>query len=135
MTDSLGPLGTVTLAATTLYVADLDAALDWYDATLGLKPLMVGTDGHRYATFQLGGALVVLEPVEAAIDAAPPGAESTTINLLVERTSGEIHAELVGRGVRCSAIVDSPNYSSFLFLDLDGNRFYAAQPVKPAGSS
>jgi hypothetical protein len=48
---------------------------------------MVGTDGHRYATYQPAGALVGLEPIEAAIDAAPPGAESTTINVLVEGSS------------------------------------------------
>jgi catechol 2,3-dioxygenase-like lactoylglutathione lyase family enzyme len=127
------PLGSIGMAATTLYVADLDASLGWYATVLGLTPLMVGTDGHRYATFQLGGALVVLEPLEAAIDAAPPGAESTTINLLVDRPSSDIRADLVSRGVTCSDIVDSPGYSSFLFLDPDGNRYYAAQPVKQDG--
>jgi catechol 2,3-dioxygenase-like lactoylglutathione lyase family enzyme len=123
------PLGTISMAATTLYVADLDASLEWYAEVLGLTPIMVGSDGHPYATFTLGGALVVLEPIEAAIDPTTPGAENTTINLLVDRPSAEVHADLIARGVACSDIVDSPGYCSFLFSDPDGNRFYAAQPV------
>jgi catechol 2,3-dioxygenase-like lactoylglutathione lyase family enzyme len=123
-----GPLGAIEMAATTLYVADLDAALSWYDGVLGLQPLMRGTDGHRYATFQIGGALVVLEPLEAALEPAPPGAESTTINLIVKRDAREAREDLLQAGVRCSDVVDSPHYSSFLFRDPDGNRFYFAQP-------
>ncbi|HEX3706740.1 MAG TPA: VOC family protein [Mycobacteriales bacterium] len=131
MADEPGPLGEIALAATTLYVADLDAALHWYADVLGLIPAMVGTDGHRYATFRLGGGLVVLEPIEAALEPHPPGAESSTINLIVARPATDVHAELVAKGVACGEIVDSPHYSSFLFRDLDGNRFYAAQPVVP----
>jgi catechol 2,3-dioxygenase-like lactoylglutathione lyase family enzyme len=131
MADETGPLGAIALAATTLYVADLDAALQWYADVLGLKPAMVGTDGHAYATFRLGGALVVLEPIEAALEPSPPGAESSTVNLIVARPAADVRKELVGKGVVCGAIVDSPHYSSFLFRDIDGNRFYIAQPVLP----
>jgi catechol 2,3-dioxygenase-like lactoylglutathione lyase family enzyme len=131
MADGSGPFGEIALAATTLYVADLDAALRWYSDMLELAPAMVGTDGHAYATFRIGGGLVVLEPVEAALEPNPPGTESTTINLIVQRPASEVRDDLVGRGVACGAIVDSPHYSSFLFRDLDGNRFYAAQPVVP----
>jgi catechol 2,3-dioxygenase-like lactoylglutathione lyase family enzyme len=131
MTDEAGPLGSISLAATTLYVADLDAALLWYADVLGLTPVMVGTDGHPYATFRVGGGLVVLEPIEAALEPSPPGSESTTINLIVTRSATEVRDDLLGKGVVCGAIVDSPHYSSFLFRDLDGNRFYAAQPVVP----
>lgn len=129
MADNQGPLGVVGLAATTLYVADLDTAITWYETVLGLQPLMVGTDGHRYATFQMGGALVVLEPIEAAIEPAAPGAESATINLIVNRDPSQVREDLLSRGVRCSEIVESPHYSSFLMRDRDGNRFYVAQPV------
>jgi catechol 2,3-dioxygenase-like lactoylglutathione lyase family enzyme len=130
--DHPGPLGTVSVAATTLYVADLDAAVAWYDAVLGLTPVMVGADGHRYATYQIAGGLVVLEPIEAAIDPAPPGSESTTINLVVDRDAAEIRATLLGHGVTCSELVPSPNFRSFMFRDLDGNRYYIAQPVARA---
>jgi catechol 2,3-dioxygenase-like lactoylglutathione lyase family enzyme len=131
MARESGPLGEISLAATTLYVADLDASLHWYADVLGLAPAMVGTDGHRFATFRMGGALVVLEPIEAALEPSPPGSESTTINVIVKRPAAEVRAELVDKGVGCGEIVDSPHYSSFLFRDLDGNRFYIAQPVLP----
>lgn len=120
----------MSVAATTLYAADLDAAIRWYDQVLGLRPVMLGADGHRYATYQLGGSLLVLEPIDAAIDPASPGRESTTVNLVVDRDAAAIRADLLSRGVTCSEIVPSPNFCSFLFRDLDGNRFYAAQPVK-----
>jgi len=129
MSDDQGPLGAVDLAATTLYVDDLDAAIRWYQTVLGFEPLMVGTDGHRYATYQIGGALVVLEPIEAAIEPAVPGSESTTINVIVKRDATEVRKELMDRGASCSEIVPSPHYRSFLMRDCDGNRFYVAQPV------
>jgi catechol 2,3-dioxygenase-like lactoylglutathione lyase family enzyme len=129
MADDESPLGVVDLAATTLYVADLDAAISWYRSVLGLQPLMVGTDAHRYAIFQLGGALVVLEPIEAAIEPAVPGTESTTINLIVSRGASQVRDDLLNRGAGCSEIVESPHYHSFLMRDPDGNRFYVAQPV------
>jgi len=123
-----GPLGPVQLAATSLYVADLDAAVTWYREKLGLEPAMVGRDGDRYASYLLGGVFVVLEPVEAALEAAGPGGESTTVNVLVERDPAEVHAELVARGVTCGPIVRSPGFASFLVRDLDGNRFYVTRP-------
>jgi catechol 2,3-dioxygenase-like lactoylglutathione lyase family enzyme len=129
--DESGPLGEIALAATTLYVADLEASLRWYADVLGLTPAMVGTDGHAYATFRLGGALVVLEPIGAALEPHDPGSESTTVNLIVPRPAADVRRDLVSRGVACGSIVDSPHYSSFLFRDPDGNRYYIAQPVVP----
>jgi len=127
MTDGSGPLGAVDLAATTLYAADLDAAVRWYAEKLGLTPMNVGTDGHPFAVFSLGGTLVVLEPIEAALEPSPPGTESTTINLVVKRDADEIRSELLAKGVRCGDVVESPNFRSFLIRDLDGNRYYVAQ--------
>jgi catechol 2,3-dioxygenase-like lactoylglutathione lyase family enzyme len=124
-----GPLGTVSLAATSLYVADIDRAIAWYRDKLGLEPAMAGTDGDRYASYLLGGVFVVLEPVEAALEAAGPGGESTTVNLLVDREPADVRTELVRRGVACGPVVDSPGFSSFLVRDLDGNRFYVSRPV------
>ena len=129
MTDDSGPLGNIGLAATTFYVADLDGAVDWYREMLGLEPMTMGSDAERYAAFLVGGTILVLEPRSAAIDAAAPGAESTTINLVVDKDPRAIHVELTRRGVVCSAVVDSPHYSSFLVRDLEGNRFYVSRPV------
>jgi catechol 2,3-dioxygenase-like lactoylglutathione lyase family enzyme len=125
--DEIGPLGAVDLAATTLYAADLDAAVDWYAEKFGLTPMSISKDGHPFAVFRLGGALVVLEPIEAALEPSPPGSESTTINLVVKRDADEVRAELLAKGVGCGDIVESPNFRSFLIRDLDGNRYYVAQ--------
>lgn len=129
MAAQAGPLGTVDLAATTLYVRDLGAALAWYAEKLGLTPNATGSDGHPYATFNFGKTMVVLEPIEAALEPTPPGSESTTVNLVVRRDADEIRSELIAAGVSCGEIVTS-NYRSFLVRDLDGNRFYIAQPIR-----
>jgi catechol 2,3-dioxygenase-like lactoylglutathione lyase family enzyme len=132
MGDATSPLGTIELAATTLYVSDLDAAVAWYADKLGLDPVMAGSDTERYASYLFGASFVVLEPLTAALEAAPPGAESTTVNVLVDRDPAEVREELLARGVRCGPLVRS-QYCSFLMRDLDGNRFYVARPVTEDG--
>ena len=133
MADSEGPLGTVGLAAITFYVSDLDAAIAWYDEKLALKPMTLGTDAERYASYLVAGSILVLEPRSAALEAAAPGSESTTVNLLVERDPRDIRSDLVRRGVECGELVESPHYRSFLLRDLDGNRFYISRPATDAG--
>lgn len=125
MSDS--PLGTISLVAVTLYVADLDKALAWYAENLGLTPTNEGSDGHRFAAFTLGGTIVVLEPIEAALEPAARGAENTTLNVIVDRDPVDVRADLLSRGVECSEIVLS-GFASFLVRDLDGNRFYITRP-------
>lgn len=125
MTD--GPLGTIGLVAVTLYVNDFDAALAWYDDKLGLQPMSIGSDGHAFAAFSLGATIVVLEPIDAALDPGTIGAETTTLNVMVDRDPVEVRDDLIARGVVCGEIVRS-NYVSFLMRDLDGNRFYISRP-------
>jgi catechol 2,3-dioxygenase-like lactoylglutathione lyase family enzyme len=122
------PLGTIQLAATTFYVADLDAALGWYEEKLGLTPVSVGKDGHRYASFVLGRAILVLEPIEAALEPTALGAENTTINLVVDEDPLVVRDQLLQRDVPCGPAVVS-NFVSFLVRDLDGNRFYVTRPA------
>jgi catechol 2,3-dioxygenase-like lactoylglutathione lyase family enzyme len=123
------PLGKIELAATSFYVRDLDDAVAWYKDKLGLSPVAMGKDGHGYASFLMGSAIVVLEPLEAALEAAEPGLESSTINVVVSRDPGEVRSDLEARGVSCGPLVPSPNFVSFLIRDLDGNRFYVTRPV------
>ena len=123
------PLGTIELMATTLYVADLDAAVAWYRESLGLEPVMAGSDAERYASYLFGAGIAVLEPLTAALEAAPPGAESTTVNVIVDRDPAEVREALLARGVRCGPLVVSPHYCSFLMRDLDGNRFYVTRGI------
>jgi catechol 2,3-dioxygenase-like lactoylglutathione lyase family enzyme len=132
MAEASGPLGTIQLAATTLYVSDLDVSLRWYEEKLGLRPVMTGSDGHAYATFQMGAALVVLEPREAALEPAAFGTDSATVNVVIDRDPAEVRDELLGRGVSCSHVVES-GFRSFLVRDPDGNRFYVTRPLAPAG--
>jgi catechol 2,3-dioxygenase-like lactoylglutathione lyase family enzyme len=122
-------LGKIELAATSFYVADLDAAVAWYNQTLGLQPVAIGRDGHGYASFVMGSSIVVLEPIEAALEPATPSAENTTVNLVVDRDPAEVRDELIRRGVTCGPLVASPNFLSFLMRDGDGNRFYVTRPV------
>src|SRR3954453_15667519 len=70
MAEDEGPLGTVDVAVTSVYAADLDAAIRWYEAALGLKPVSVGDDVHPHAAFQLGASLIVLEPISEAWEPA-----------------------------------------------------------------
>ena len=123
------PLGNVELVAVTLYVSDLDAALAWYAEKFGLEPTSLGSDGHRFAAFSIGGSIVVLEPIEAALEPATRGAENTTLNVMVDRDPAEVRDDLVSRGVACGELVFS-GYVSFLIRDLDGNRFYITRPRK-----
>jgi hypothetical protein len=123
------PLGDVEVVATTLYASDLDRAVAWYEEKLGWCPTMLGSDGDRYAAYMVAGTLIVLEPLEAALEPAAPGHESSTVNLVVQREPREIREELVQRGVVCSDLVESPTYVSFLIRDGDGNRYYVARPV------
>jgi len=58
MSSAEGPLGVVNMAATTLYVADLDKAIDWYREKLGLESAMAGTDALRHAAYLFGSAIV-----------------------------------------------------------------------------
>ena len=128
MSDQQSPLGKIELAATSFYVSDIDAAMAWYREKFGLEPAMAGTDGHRYASYLMGGAFVVLEPREAALEAPAIGPEWTTVNLIVDRDPAEAREELRARGVPCGELVTSPHYLSFLVRDPDGNRFYVTRP-------
>lgn len=123
------PLGTIDLAATSLYVSNLDAAVSWYDEMLGLRPMVVDSDGHGYASYLIGKAIVVLEPFEAALEPGKRGEETATINLVVSRDPTDVRDDLMDRGVECGPLVASPNFLSFLVRDQDGNRFYVTRPV------
>lgn len=120
-------LGNLSMMATSLYVADLDAAVTWYRDVLGLEAIFEGKDAARYATYQVGPSLFVLEPREAAME-ADEGSGMTTINLVTDRDPSEVRDELLAASVSCSGIVDSPGFRSFLVRDPDGNRFYVTSP-------
>src|SRR4051812_11524809 len=123
-----GLLGKINMAATTLYVSDLDKAIDWYRDKLGLEPATTGADEFRFAGYLLGGVFVVLEPMEAAAEPEGAGAGNTTVNLIVEDDPAALYDSLLANGVFCSSLGESPGFVSFLLRDLDGNRFYVTRP-------
>jgi catechol 2,3-dioxygenase-like lactoylglutathione lyase family enzyme len=129
MADAQGPLGRIGLTATTFYVSDLDAAVAWYRDSLALEPQTLGAADGEYASYLIGGSILVLEPRTAALEAAAPGYESTTVNLVVDRDPANVRSDLVRRGVECGEIVDSFHFRSFLVRDPDGNRFYVTRPA------
>jgi len=117
------------MAATSLYVDDLDEAVAWYRDRLGLEPLATGTDRHPYATYHLAGSLVVLEPVQALYEGkGARGSGAASVNLVVDRDPAEVRDDLLARGVDCSALVES-TFVSFLVRDPWGNRFYVTRPL------
>ena len=132
MADGSGPLGSIGLAATTLYVSDLDVAVAWYRDKLALEPVTLGADAERYASYLIGNSVLVLEPRSAALEAAAPGSESTTVNLLIDRDPADVRSDLLRCGVDCGDIVPSPHFRSFLMRDLDGNRFYVTRQATDA---
>ena len=129
MTNTANPIVNVEMVAVSLYVSDLDLAIAWYGEKLGFQPMSVGADGHRFAAYSIGGAIVVLEPIEAALEPAARGSENTTLNVMIDRDPADVRVELVSRGVTCSELAPSPNYISFLVRDLDLNRFYISRAV------
>jgi hypothetical protein len=135
MLDGQGPLGNIGLAATTFYVSDLNAAVAWYRDCLALEPQTVSAAHEEYASYLIGGSILVLEPRSAALEAAAPGSESTTVNLVVDREPADVRSDLVRCGVECSKIVDSLHFRSFLVRDLDGNRFYVTRPATDAANA
>jgi len=74
--------------------------------------MSIGSDGHQFAAFSMGGSIVVLEPIEAALEPKALGNDNTTLNVMVDRDPVEVRNDLVSRGVHCSEIVLS-NYVSF----------------------
>ena len=58
MSDPDGPLD-IAMLATTVYVADLDEAIEWYRDKLGFEPTTRGTDEWRFAGYLLGGVFLV----------------------------------------------------------------------------
>jgi hypothetical protein len=79
--------------------------------------------------------LYVSDPIEAAVEAVGPGAESTTVNVTVENDPAVVRDALMARGVACGPLGQSPGYVSFLMRDLDGHRFSVTRVHSSAQAS
>lgn len=106
----------------TVYVADLDRAIDFYTRTLGLT--LRHRAGDTWAEVVAGDSLLIgLHKVE---DNAPaPTASSIRVGLLVEGALDDAVTELSAQGVPFEGpIVDDGPVLLAFFQDPDGNPLY-----------
>ena len=109
----------------TVYVSNMDRAVDFYSGTLGLK--LAYRFGDHWASVEVGKGLTIgLHPASAGMPAGRKG--SMTIGL---ELSGSIHdaiSTLEAKGVRFEGPVNEGKSGSFVsFRDPDGNQLYLAQ--------
>lgn len=122
----------ITGGSATIYVSDLDRAVDFYVHTLGLT--LEHRAGGHYAQLRAGDTLTVgLHP--ASREAPPPGAKGAiTVGFMV---GGDLDAVVDGlkkQGVRFTGPVRSDGPIRLaLFEDPDGNPLYLA--ARPSGRS
>ena len=108
----------------TVYVSNMDTAIQFYTEVLGLK--LTNRFGDHWATVQAGKTLVIgLHPWSAKFPS--PGTKgSVQIGLVVSQDVGieEYAARLRQRGVEVSGIIKSVEGNYVSFTDPDGNPIY-----------
>ena len=110
------------IAYVNVFVSNLDAAVEFYEQTLGLQ-LENADGGHGYASFSTG--TVRLGLAVAGPDQAELVGRHTGVGLAVEDLEAE-HARLSGKGVVFTVAPTRQPWGGFmaLFADPDGNVFY-----------
>jgi catechol 2,3-dioxygenase-like lactoylglutathione lyase family enzyme len=108
----------------TVYVSNMDKAIQFYTEVLGLK--LTNRFGNNWATVQAGKTLVIgLHPWSARYPR--PGTKgSVQIGLVVSRVEPikEFAARLRKHGVAVSDIIESEEANYVSFEDPDGNPIY-----------
>jgi|SRR6185295_7626446 len=114
----------------TIYVSDIDRAVDFYTRVLGLK--LESRYGKEWASIDAGGGLKLgLHPASRQQDgAAKRAVEAIEIGLDVQQPIQEVVAELKRRGVELQDIPEDPRAAIHLvrFQDPDGNGLYLYAP-------
>jgi catechol 2,3-dioxygenase-like lactoylglutathione lyase family enzyme len=115
----------------TVYVSDMDRAVNFYVDQLGLK--LAKRYGNHWAEIQVGDSLVIgLHPKSDS--APPPGTRGAmSIGLSVNEPIEQVVDRLRARGVqfRGSVVRDEMAGVSFAFLgDQDGNDIYLCEVTK-----
>ena len=108
----------------TVYVSNMDNAIQFYTEVLGLK--LTNRFGNHWATVQAGTTLVIgLHPWSAKYPR--PGTKgSVQIGLVVSRDEPitDLAARLRKHGVEVSDIIESEEANYISFADPDGNPIY-----------
>jgi catechol 2,3-dioxygenase-like lactoylglutathione lyase family enzyme len=111
----------------TIYVSDLERAVDFYTKTLGLP--LAGRWGNEYASLDLGkGGSIGLHPVQSPHSPKPGTSGAIQIGFAVDKPLDEVVRDLQARGVVFRGpIIDDVQVQLAFFGDPDGNDLYLAE--------
>lgn len=118
----------------TVFVSNMDRAVEFYTKTLGLK--LAGRWGDHWAGIDIGkGVAIGLHPVESPRSPKPGTSGSIQIGLTVDPAAGggldQAVADLKGKGVQFRGpIVDDNQVRLAFFGDPDGNDLYLCEVKK-----
>jgi catechol 2,3-dioxygenase-like lactoylglutathione lyase family enzyme len=114
----------------TIYVSNMDRAVEFYTKTLGLP--LSGRWGDHYASIDLGsGAAIGLHPSEHAGSPVPGTHGAIQLGLTVKAPLEQAVADLQSKGAtfRTPIIDDGPVRLAYL-SDPDGNDLYLIEAAK-----
>jgi len=114
----------------TIYVSEMDRAVDFYTKTLGLP--LAGRWGDEYASIDLGkGAAIGLHPAKGPHVPNPGTHGSIQVGFTVEKSLDDVIKDLTSRGVAFRGpIVDDVQVRLAFFGDPDGNDLYLIEVKK-----
>ena len=119
----------ITSGLATIYVKDMDRAVDFYTRVLGLQLRMRA--GNHWAEVETKGLVIGLHP--ATPDSPAPGKHgSIQIGLQVEGSLDEVVRNLEGKGVAFTGpIIDDTAVRLAYFGDPDGTNLYLCEVQPP----
>jgi catechol 2,3-dioxygenase-like lactoylglutathione lyase family enzyme len=114
----------------TIYVSDMDRAVDFYTKTLGLP--LAGRWGDEYAEIDLGkGVAIGLHPARGPHSPKPGSSGSIQIGFAVDKPLDDVVKDLQSRGVVFRGpVVDDVQVRLAFFGDPDGNDLYLIEVKK-----
>ena len=120
----------ITGITATVFVSDMDRAVDFYTKTLGLP--LTERYGNEYAGIGLGnGTAIGLHPAGGPHSPKPGSSGSIQIGFAVDRPLDDVVSDLQSRGVIFRGpIVDDVQVRLAFFGDPDGNDLYLAEVKK-----
>jgi catechol 2,3-dioxygenase-like lactoylglutathione lyase family enzyme len=114
----------------TIYVSDMDRAVDFYTKILGLP--LSGRWGNEYAGIDLGkGTAIGLHPSRSPHSPKPGSSGSIQIGFAVDQPLDDVVKNLQSHGVVFRGpIVDDVQVRLAFFGDPDGNALYLVEVKK-----
>jgi catechol 2,3-dioxygenase-like lactoylglutathione lyase family enzyme len=114
----------------TIFVSDMDRAVDFYTNTLGLP--LAGRWGNEWAGIDLGkGTAIGLHPAKDPHSPTPGTRGAIQVGLAVDKPLDEVVRDLQSRGVTFRGpIIDDVQVRLAYFGDPDGNDLYLIEVKK-----